>query len=87
MTLKEAKDKAAKEYGYRDWKDIYSSFDAGDLSYQILEIVIDDAMEIYASQQRTEVWNSAIEAAAESAYIADDGEHIVSKQSILKLKR
>jgi len=80
MTLQEAKDKAAQEAGYENFTEyqceIFSTSE-----------VLDRAMEIYASQQRTEVWNSAIEAAAESAYIADDGEHIVSKQSILKLKR
>ena len=77
MTREQALDKAAQEFGFDSWQ--IAQLNNEYVTTAEIDDIVNRAIDL--------TWNAAIEAAAESAYIADDGEHIVSKQSILKLKR
>lgn len=89
MSIKEAKDQAAREYAYDDWEDLifFNSMTAN------IEHYIDRALEIYGDAQ----WNAAIEKAADADIEFDQhgcydhgsmcNEPTIYKQSILKLKK
>ena len=102
MTINEAKDQAAREYGYRDYNTIFTSYEIGEVPKQSFENFTNRALEIYGNAQ----WNAAIEKAAESAELrtkikiectneelekgySTTGQLaiIVKKESILKLKK
>lgn len=83
MTINEAKGKAAREFGFVDWRcvTVYSRS-------RLSESLTDRAMELYAESKAKEAYNQAIMDAAKSAeaYYDIPTEQIeVSKQSILKL--
>ena len=63
MTLQEAKDKAAREYGYPNFE-IATTLIAA-------HVIIDRAMEIYASQQRTDGIRDGFDAAREWGITSD----------------
>lgn len=82
-----AKDQAAREIYQTDF--INAMIDIIGDDRNATSELINRAMEIYAEGVAKEQWNAAIEKAAESAeaFIGVKDEPIVSKGSILKLKK
>ena len=85
MTLLEAKDKAAQEFGYEHFMDATQSVE-DDLEY---DDIICLAMTIYAESKAKEAWNAAIDAAEGLSDVTfDEGSRMwVNAVSILNLKK
>ncbi len=87
MTILEAKDQVADDYGYKSWR---WCLENSDEMLDPIDVMSDEAAELYAEAKAKEAWNAAIDAAAEAAevvYDEDMAEWFVENQSILKLKK
>ncbi len=87
-------DKIRKQFEIYDWmcKKGYDRKASKDIS-EIIRLYFNEVIEPMLEQKETEIWNAAIDAAAEGAEVIDEPDYqggsygVVDKQSILNLKK